>query len=403
MASSGKRARCYCFTVNNPDLKKLAQVQVKLRSVTTWYVFQLERGDGEDPLQPTDAGEDRRLPEHRELVQGEPHRGRQVDDESTCSDATDDADRNRRSLRECSVSDEGESADLSQPPEGWWSELRKPPIAFDDDESSMECNELLEEPEIRGTEHYQGTCYFKSPKSWKAAVKALQGIFEIKCNVKECWSTPAKAAAYCAKEETRLNGPFSHGTIPVSRSAGKRHRKWGVDARPIVDDFDEAQKTKWQEDVLQLVSKPPDRRTVVYVWSEDGAIGKSTLARSLLIRYRHRSIGVSGRAGDILYGVAKFVEDGRDLWLVVLDVPRTNQQYVSYQAIECLKNGALYSTKFESKELLLPTVHVVIFANSPPDKYKMSSDRWHVIHVATPLRVPKPSLQEQRANLKRKR
>ncbi len=66
---------------------------------------------------------------------------------------------------------------------------------------------------------------------------------------------------------------------------------------------------------------------------------------------------------------------------MVIDIPRANEGNVSYQAIEDLKNGALFSTKYESGMCVFNSPHVVVFANMAPDLNKLSADRWNIIHL----------------------
>ena len=51
---------------------------------------------------------------------------------------------------------------------------------------------------------------------------------------------------------------------------------------------------------------------------------------------------------------------------------------MSYSAIESLKDGLLFSGKYEGGVKLFPPPHVVIFANFLPDMTKLSIDRWDI-------------------------
>lgn len=81
--------------------------------------------------------------------------------------------------------------------------------------------------------------------------------------------------------------------------------------------------------------------------------------------------------------------------IIIYDIPRTQLDYVNYDALEKLKNGMAMSGKYEGGIILMPNPHVVVFANRPPDESKLSSDRW-VIHEITGLDMmvcpPDPSI-----------
>lgn len=82
------------------------------------------------------------------------------------------------------------------------------------------------------------------------------------------------------------------------------------------------------------------------------------------------------------------LDAGNPLELVVIDIPRCNENKVSYQAIEDLKNGMLFSTKYESAMCVFDAPHVLVFANFPPERAKLSADRWDVRHVCAVQAAP---------------
>jgi len=51
---------------------------------------------------------------------------------------------------------------------------------------------------------------------------------------------------------------------------------------------------------------------------------------------------------------------------------------MNYGAIEQVKNGLVFSGKYESSMLIFNPPHVVIFANDTPDESMYSNDRWHI-------------------------
>lgn len=68
--------------------------------------------------------------------------------------------------------------------------------------------------------------------------------------------------------------------------------------------------------------------------------------------------------------------------MIIVDIPRASQGKVSYQALEKLKDRAFFSTMYEPDMVILPdNVHVICFANAPPDFTQMSLDRWIVRQV----------------------
>jgi len=84
--------------------------------------------------------------------------------------------------------------------------------------------------------------------------------------------------------------------------------------------------------------------------------------------------------------MAKYIEEHKEAPdIMVIDVPRSMLDYVSYPGIEELKNGVCCSSKYESTSLRFNPPHVIVFANAPPDYDKMSMDRWRVTKLAARL------------------
>jgi hypothetical protein len=46
--------------------------------------------------------------------------------------------------------------------------------------------------------------------------------------------------------------------------------------------------------------------------------------------------------------------------------------------LEELKNGYVFSPKYESKNKSFPTPHVVVLMNETPDRSKLSADRYSI-------------------------
>ena len=67
--------------------------------------------------------------------------------------------------------------------------------------------------------------------------------------------------------------------------------------------------------------------------------------------------------------------------IILLDIPRASKDFINYGAIEQLKNGCLYSGKYEGGDCIFPHPHVICFANEEPDKDMMSKDRWDIIKI----------------------
>jgi len=69
--------------------------------------------------------------------------------------------------------------------------------------------------------------------------------------------------------------------------------------------------------------------------------------------------------------------------VVVFDLSRTMVDHCDhiYTIIEKLKDGCLFSGKYQSHSKIFDSPHVIVFANFKPDLTKLSIDRWKVVSI----------------------
>ncbi len=132
----------------------------------------------------------------------------------------------------------------------------------------------------------------------------------------------------------------------------------------------------FQRKIIGIVKQEPDERTIYWFWSVKGNIGKSSLCKHLCLKYDALSLG--GKVADALYAVGKRVGAGKPPKVVVFDVARSEAKYLQYAALENLKNGCFFSSKYESGQVLMNAPHVIVFSNEAPDRSMLSGDRWKV-------------------------
>lgn len=135
----------------------------------------------------------------------------------------------------------------------------------------------------------------------------------------------------------------------------------------------------WQQNIIQICESDPDDRTINWIYDENGCKGKSYLCKYLLCKYN--CIISDGKKGDVFNQVLNFFQnnDPSLKTIVLLDVPRHNVEYINYGVLESLKNGLIYSGKYEGGVVCFKPPHVFVFANELPDLSKFSKDRWNII------------------------
>lgn len=200
------------------------------------------------------------------------------------------------------------------------------------------------------TPHLQGTI----------CLKVKQRLTQLKkINNKIHWEQTKcvkSSVVYCTKKESRAGKIYSHG-IDIPKEV-KTHEPYG-----------------WQLKVMEIIKKEPDERTIHWFHEPKGGIGKTTLCKYLCVK--HGAIMLTGKSNDMYHQLSKM----KDINLVIVDIPRSSKDYINYGAIEQIKNGLIFSGKYEGKQLIFDCPHVICFANETPNFEKMSNDRWNVIDI----------------------
>lgn len=132
----------------------------------------------------------------------------------------------------------------------------------------------------------------------------------------------------------------------------------------------------WQQDVVDLAMEEPDGRTICFVVDKLGNTGKSWLATYMELNV-NKSVQVirPGKFADMAYGYLEETE------VVILDCPRSKQgDFIQYDFLEALKDGRLFSMKYESRMKRFTPPHVFVFMNEDPDMDKLSPDRYVFIN-----------------------
>lgn len=125
----------------------------------------------------------------------------------------------------------------------------------------------------------------------------------------------------------------------------------------------------WQKEIVEIVKQKPDKRKIYWYWDEKGDVGKTTFGKYL--SHVYGAIPVEGKKNDILFCAAQFKSK-----IYVFDFERTMEEFISYGAMEKIKNGYFMCAKYESKPVVRNSPHVICFANFEPNREALSKDRW---------------------------
>ncbi len=138
---------------------------------------------------------------------------------------------------------------------------------------------------------------------------------------------------------------------------------------------------KWQTEIIDIINQEPDDRTIYWYWSKKGNVGKTTFCKYLTMK--HEALPLAGKGADVRNGIVEYVKTYNDTpELVVFPIPRSyNSEYLSYEALENIKDMYFYSGKYEGKPICGNPPHLIVFSNHPPDTSRMSVDRWKIMEI----------------------
>lgn len=137
---------------------------------------------------------------------------------------------------------------------------------------------------------------------------------------------------------------------------------------------------EWQQNILDIIEQKPDNRSIYIIIDKEGNKGKSFLCKYIAIKYKGVLI-CEGKKNDIFNQIKSMMDECITPKIVLVDVPRSSKDFLNYGTIECIKNGLIYSGKYEGGKCVFKCPHVFIFMNECPTWGSMSMDRWKETYI----------------------
>lgn len=191
------------------------------------------------------------------------------------------------------------------------------------------------------------------------------------------------------KNKVRPMGVFNNSNFHWEKARGTRQdniKYCGKDGKVYTNMLDAEPLNvitdlyEWQQDLLKIALEKPDDRSIYWIWEDVGNVGKTAFSKYL--SHHHGAIPLEGKKNDILYCAAEF-----NSRIYIYDLARTNEQYVSYESIEKIKNGYYMCAKYESKPIIRNPPHLFVFANFLPNQTALSRDRWKIFRISPELKL----------------
>lgn len=218
-----------------------------------------------------------------------------------------------------------------------------------------------EETGKNGTKHLQGCVKFSNARTFKSVKKLISD----RCHLEKCnhWIESTK---YCSKLETRTGLVYTNLRLGSAKD-------------PLVS----REPNSLQKHILDIHNSEPDDRSIYWYCDLKGNTGKTTLAKHLCINYKSEVLYLSGKSADCKFGITGFVKNEKNnLKTVIFDFTRSQEDYISYEALESIKNGIFFNTKYESEMIVYDCPHVIVLANFMPNMDALSEDRWKIFEIS---------------------
>lgn len=229
-----------------------------------------------------------------------------------------------------------------------------------------------------GIEHYQMTVSMKLKKTEIAMTKYVLTSFpELQLYLNEFGLADGKqwyckpsinegSNRYCKKnDETFIKEIFSKGKVESNEQ------------KKFIQEIEEFH--PWQiwvkENVLET---EPNDRTIYVIKGEEGAEGKTTFGKWIFTHYE-KVVVLSGKGADMKNGIVDYYNKNKFLpKIIIINIPRSCKDFISYSGIEEVKDMFFFSGKYEGGMICGACPHVIVFCNSDLDYEKMSKDRWFI-------------------------
>jgi len=252
---------------------------------------------------------------------------------------------------------------------------------------------------VGGTPHLQGFVIFNTRKRLRG-VKDLLGD---RCHLEPARGTSGQASDYCKKD----NDFEEFGQVPVAGKTNRfeEFRDWitGLGYRPsdteIAQEYPsmflqygervhgfidalfpnpvqvEGDFRPYQQNLADILRGQPDDRTIIFVVDEQGGMGKTWFCKKWLADNPNTQYLSIGKRDDLAFSI------NEQCVYFLFDLPRSQSEFLQYSVLEQLKNGLVYSPKYNSRTKVLGhNTHVVVFMNERPDMTKLSADRYRIIN-----------------------
>lgn len=209
----------------------------------------------------------------------------------------------------------------------------------------------------------------KFPKTW---IRVAKG--NVDQNVD--YSSKEEGESFVRGEPMKSHGGARRGAGRPRPEGAEEFRREVIE-RLLVDEYTNVLWSVWQAEALRIIEAERSDRLVHWFWEPEGNRGKSYLAKYVVMK-EAGVIVCDGKKDNIFNQVNTMMEAGIEPRIVIMDIPRQMEGKINMGVIEALKNGMIYSGKYEGGVCCFRSPVVLCFANFKPEVEGLSMDRWNI-------------------------
>lgn len=133
---------------------------------------------------------------------------------------------------------------------------------------------------------------------------------------------------------------------------------------------DDARLYTWQRILKNRLYGKADDRKIIWFFDENGNQGKTWISKHIVANMEAARF-TNASSKDIAHAY-------KGEKIVIMDFSRSNEERINYSILENLKDGMIFSPKYDSRSKYFSSPWVIVMANFMPNTSACSKDRWEI-------------------------
>ena len=142
--------------------------------------------------------------------------------------------------------------------------------------------------------------------------------------------------------------------------------------------MDQKNLKQWQKYLKTYCEAPVNDREILVILDEQGNSGKSFFMKNYkILNPETTCIMSNAHKRDLMHVLSKLPL----LETIFFNIPRSGHERINYEAIEEVKDGELFSTKYNGTDISINATRMIICTNMVLEWKALSIDRWKIMII----------------------